>query len=209
MCESFWANYENLEIDFQKVLKYIHPVNSHNGVYSLEIYKLLLEIGSEVDSAAEELIKLRLDQIPDNSLKAQIQDKINNNNFFDMSDYKKVLTTSRFNFHNKEVIFNAMNISLTPFNSWTSNGGGKAPIWWHSFTGLKHNRARNLTNAALSQAYEALAGLFIILLFLRQDEIEKDREAYILIKKRKYSNFFHPKFLQLQGGNTRTYKFII
>ena len=70
---------------------------------------------------------------------------------------------------------------------------------------MKHDRNANFDRANYENVLNGLAGLFILNLWLRKDDIENDSEWIVLARKRisSYSEIFNPSdFLQLGVGGT-------
>jgi hypothetical protein len=51
---------------------------------------------------------------------------------------------------------------MTPWSNW---GEGKSPDWWRAYTGVKHERNNHFSAANLKNTLNALAGLYVMLIY--------------------------------------------
>lgn len=93
-----------------------------------------------------------------------------------------------------------------PFQAWNLSSSTN-PSWYKAYNGMKHDRNANIKQANYRNVLDALAGLFILNLWLRKKDIESGSTPRILAngKLAAYSKLFDPSsFIQIRGGNTTT-----
>ena len=87
---------------------------------------------------------------------------------------------------------------ITPFGGWQPNKNENPP-WFKAYNGVKHDRISNANEAKLENVMHALGALFILNLWLREEDITRDCDDVNIAKRRvtSYSRFFSPaNFLQ-------------
>jgi hypothetical protein len=146
-----WALFHSLESDLIALSRFIEIDPNHNGVYSVELTRMLLSIGAEVDSVAKELC---LKKDPDSTLRT-------------IKDYERIILQHIPNIHQVGVCFSRYNISLFPWSSW---GNYESPIWWQEHNDVKHERSSNYDKANLGNVLNGLAGLFCLCFYLYEED---------------------------------------
>ena len=68
------------------------------------------------------------------------------------------------NLPNQKVKLNT--IELQPFQNWSPSPTYKSPDWWRPYNGVKHERLENFRKANLKNVANALAGLYVLELYL-------------------------------------------
>ena len=195
MWKNYWPIYQQFEKEIIDLSFYITFCDEHLKVYSSKLSDLLLRCSSECENAAKTLIDM-------NNFST---DKLN---FPECGNHllKKYPNLNKSELNIIWQYQNFSNLQKVPFSTWASITS-ENPIWYKAYNSLKHNRNDNIKEANLENIINALAGLFILNLLLRKDEIESHNEWIEFARKRiySYSNFFSPeKFLKL--GNGGTYK---
>lgn len=151
--KQYWNYYLVLEQDFLSVEPYvaIDPINF--STYSVQFLKLYQTICSEIDVVAKCLCnKLDTSSRPDN-----------------ITGYQQCITSSLPDLSDSKVTVMNYDISLSPWNSWSS-AEIQTPEWWKKYNKVKHNRTTISTNsgeqyyksANLENVLNALAALFIL-----------------------------------------------
>lgn len=64
--------------------------------------------------------------------------------------------------------------TLTPWVQWETDA---SPLWWRAYNNVKHQRHEHFSKASLKNRPNAVAGLFVLLLFYYQDEGENGQLA--------------------------------
>jgi len=195
--KQYWPVYERLEREFRKLTFSISLDDANLEVFSMYLAELVLRIGQECENVGKSLAK-ELGLSPPSGL-------IEDLNFPRLGTL--LCTTVPLKTKTVEVrwIYQSLtNKLLSPFDSW-STGTSTNPAWYVAYNGLKHDRNANFRQATYRNVLEGLAGLFILNLWLRKDEIEANSEWVVLARKRvtSYSELFDPSsFLQLGQGST-------
>lgn len=90
---------------------------------------------------------------------------------------------------------------ITPFKTWRP-AGSTNPIWFDAYNRVKHDRLGNAKKASVENVIQAVAGLFVLNLWLREDEVTGISEHIDLARRRieSYSHFFSAAhFLRLDS----------
>lgn len=146
-----WKFLLSVEEDFQRLSRYVevHPDNFRT--YSIELARLLLSLGSEVDVVAKMLI-------------ASFNPTVRSENI----DQHRTNIVARFpKFSTIEIQVPKHDLLLQPWSSWST---GTNPTWWTSYNLVKHKRHQHYSDASLENALNAGAGLYSLLLYLYQQE---------------------------------------
>jgi hypothetical protein len=140
-----------IESDTEKLSRYVEFTNDNFKTYSIEIAHLLLATASEVDVVAKILCK-KIDPT------AQAEK---------ISEYRKILKPAYPKIQEIKVLITRYGLKLEPWSNWKGN---KTPDWWISYNKVKHERNKHFEQANLKNALNAVAGLFVLLLFLYRDD---------------------------------------
>jgi len=132
-----------LEDDLEKYARFLE-FNPHNyKAYSLELVRLLLAAGSEIDVALKELCK-RIDRTKNpkgiNSCRPIILKK-----FPKMEDDR--------------VFIHRYRLQFKPWENWKS----KSPDWWVAYNCVKHDRMENYAKGNLLNVINAISALGVIM----------------------------------------------
>jgi hypothetical protein len=94
-------------------------------------------------------------------------------------------------------------LATTTFKAFDGWHVGTNPSWFAAYNNVKHDRIGNAKDANFGNVIHAVGGLFILNLWLREQDIRKDCEHINLLDRRlrSYSTFFSPeRFLNRTGG---------
>jgi hypothetical protein len=117
------------------------------GSYSIELTKLLLSIGSEIDVVAKLLCKdLKTTKSPDNII-----------------EYQKILCAKFPGLPNVEISIPRYTISFEPWHDWLQN---KTPVWWNCYNRVKHARDKYFRDGNLENVLFATGGLCVLISYL-------------------------------------------
>jgi len=61
-------------------------------------------------------------------------------------------------------------MSLTPWDEWKKRGG--VPFWWTGYNKVKHHRDTHYYSASLKNALNAVAGLFVMVIYFYKEKAE-------------------------------------
>ena len=68
------------------------------------------------------------------------------------------------------VLLPRFGLQLTPWDEWRKPDG--VPFWWTAYNKIKHQRDSEYHRAHLKNALNAVAGLFVVVLYLYRDKAE-------------------------------------
>lgn len=165
----YWAIYQNLEEELIELSNNIHVDDNQLKVYSMKIAEMLIRVVVEVESIAKELyFQNGGDKPDDNQLFFDTDCLSYLNEKWILSKKKIQVVFGQFYFDIDE------NKILTPLEKAHLRGKEK---WIKAYQGIKHNRRNSLKNANLKNLIPALAGLFILNLYYKNEVIELGNDA--------------------------------
>ena len=148
---SHWNYLLSLEDDLSRLSRYIELHADNYATYSLELARVLFAAASEVDVVARQLCR-KLDE----TSKAD-----------GIAGYCKTILANHPEICESVVVMPQYGLSLAPWSGWTMDA---SPGWWEAYNKVKHHRHTHFSKASLKNALEAVAALFILLLFFYRDE---------------------------------------
>ena len=134
-----WRYFLSLEADVVRLSRFIEFSNQNFPAFSVELARLILGVGSEVDVVAKQLCKAA-----DAASKPRTMD-----------DYRRVLRAA----HPRIEQF----LSFGPWRNWQND---QNPNWWRAYNQVKHHRDKRFGEANLENTLSALAGLLVLVLHL-------------------------------------------
>lgn len=141
-----WNYFLALEEDVSRLSRYLELTQANFNAYSLELARILFAAASEVDVVAKRLCE-RIEGAAD-------ADSINK--------YRGAIAPAYPEFATSTVSLPKFGLSLTPWEQW---GKSRNPVWWTAYNKVKHHRHTDFERANLKNALNAVAGLFVLLLF--------------------------------------------
>lgn len=172
-----WNYFLTLEADLIALARYVEIDKKNFKTFSLELSRLLVSACGEVDSVLKQICE-RHSQI--------------NRKKWDINVYQTEIQAAYPNFSRASVSIPRYGLSLEPWSNWTRNPPSN-PKWWRGHNGIKHNRPEEFEKGNLKNTLNALAGLYIALIYLH----EPLGEAELLSPM---PNLLHPG--QLYGGES-------
>ncbi len=151
---SHWHYYKSILGDLETLSRYIEISKDNYSTYSIELTRLLLSIGSEIDVVAKLLCKAANPEAPATNI----------------INYRKTITSEFPHLPKTEVLIAKHSISLTPWKSWFEE---KTPEWWACYNNVKHERSNYFREANLENVLLASAGLCILVSYLYKDSISR------------------------------------
>lgn len=149
-----WNYFLALEDDFLKLARFVEPTTSNFATHSLEIARVLFSAASEVDVVAKLLCR-----------KVNAQSKASS-----IGKYREQLLGAYPELAAAQVKIPRYGLDLEPWSQWQVED---SPLWWRAYNKVKHHRDSHFVDASLKHALNALAGLFVLLLFLYREEAEQ------------------------------------
>jgi hypothetical protein len=150
-----WNYFLAIERDAEVLSRYVEFDARNFDCFSIEIARIVLAVGSEIDVVCKQVCRT----INPNS-------KAN-----DINDYRNEITSAIPNFPNFEVLIPRYGLSLHPWEKWRDATSG-VPLWWTAYNKVKHHRESHYDNANLKNSLNAIAGLFVVVLYLYKDDAE-------------------------------------
>jgi hypothetical protein len=146
-----WNYFLMLDADSLELSRFIEFARPNYNTYSLELARLLMAAAAEVDVVA----KLACAHLAPNARRWNIR------------DYHSVLSKGRPNLKNYPVRITRFGLKFKPWTSWSAK---KSPKWWQACNDLKHHRDTEFRAASLKNTLNAVAGLFVMLIYAFPDE---------------------------------------
>jgi hypothetical protein len=146
-----WNYFLALEDDVVRMSRYLEPTTDNFESYSLELMRILFGAASEVDVVSKRLCQ-----------KLSNQSKADN-----ITKYKKEILASYPQFTSVIVEIPRFGLTLTPWVQWKTD---PSPFWWRAYNNVKHHRHTHFAEASLKHTLNAVAGLFVLLLFYYREE---------------------------------------
>jgi hypothetical protein len=141
-----------LESDLKELSRFIEFSEDNYSVYSLELTRLLLATGSEIDVACKELVHLIS---PDAKPRT-------------INDYRDIILNRFPEISTQQVNCRRLRLSFVPWKDWHNS----SPSWWKSYNQVKHDRLQNYKQASLQNVLLAVAGLGVIMQFFGDSVLE-------------------------------------
>lgn len=146
-----WNYFLTLEDDIGKLSRFLEPTTANFSAHSLELLRILFAAASEVD-----VVSKRLCATVPNGRRAD-----------NMTKYKGILSENFPSICGTVIEIPRYGLRLTPWEQW---GTDNNPLWWKAYNNVKHHRHTHFPDANLQNALNAVAALFILLLFFYNKE---------------------------------------
>ena len=134
--------------------RYVEFNEKNFECFSIEMARILLAAGAEVDVVCKQLCRTF-----DPNSKAN---SINN--------YQSEITSKIPGIPAFEVTVPRFGLTLHSWDAWATR---TVPIWWTGYNKVKHHRDSHYGQANLKNALNAVAGLFVVTVYLYKGEAEK------------------------------------
>jgi len=173
----YWQHFLALEADYAATSRYVEFSQQNFRTFSIEYAKLLLAIGSEVDV----LCKIICEKI-DGAAKRD-----------NIDDYR-VCLTAHSQIATEKVLIRRYDLACKPWEAWEH---AKNPSWWRSYNKVKHQRDTYFDEANLETCTNAIAGLFVAVIYCHKAEKSAETlEPYPILLGREQE----PQHLMLGTG---------
>ena len=147
-----WNYFLALEEELDKLSRYV-DFSGNDDAYSIEIARLFLSSCSEVDVVLKQLCKKLNPQSNASSINAYFTEVSNHfNGFVDF-----------------EVTIPRLGLTLHPWVNWAHE---QPPFWWQHHNKVKHYRHEHFEKANLKNCLNAVAALYVAVLYFYQQEAE-------------------------------------
>jgi hypothetical protein len=152
--EAHWNYLLAIEDDLERLSRFIEFDEKNFDCFSIEITRILLASGAEVDVVCKQICK-----------------KLNSNSSADgINQYRKEILAAYPAIPDFEVLLPRHGLRLKPWTIW--NDPNRKPIWWDAYTKIKHHRDTEYDRANLKNALNAVGGLFVMVLYLYKEKAE-------------------------------------
>lgn len=152
--ESHWNYLLALEGDVERLSRFIEFDQRNFECFSIEISRILLASGAEVDVVCKQICK-----------------KLNPRSYASrIIPYQNEILASYPSIPDFKVWLPRYGLTLTPWENW--NVPSNPPNWWTAYNKIKHHRDAQYHQANLHNALNALGGLFIMVLYLYKEKAE-------------------------------------
>jgi hypothetical protein len=119
--------------------------------FSIEIASILLAAGAEVDVVCKQICRA-------NNPRSRARS---------INSYHREIIQAIPGIPSFTVLIPRFGLTLQPWDEWHSPTG--VPHWWTAYNKIKHHRDSHYNRANLKNAINAVAGLFIVVLYLYKD----------------------------------------
>lgn len=150
-----WQYFLILESDLADTARYVEFSESNFTTYSPEFAKILLAACSEIDVLCKQLCqKLNPDADRGN-----------------IHAYRACISPI-CPLHEEEVLLRRYDLDRRPWSEWEH---GSNPGWWTSYNNVKHHRDSHYEDANLENTIDAVAALFVLVLYVHKAESSNAR----------------------------------
>lgn len=193
--KAYWPIFHRLEDEVCDLTFAVAFSDDHREVYSARLSELLLRICAECENIAKSICIVR-EFTPSGA-------KVEDFNFPALGN----AICSQIAIHTKEVAIvwpyqSFTSTRIKPFDTWKLAGSSN-PAWFDAYNKAKHDRVASAKKSNVWNVVNALGGLFILNLCLREGDITGHPEEHISVAQMRvtsYSKFFSPEqFLKLQN----------
>ncbi len=146
-----WNYFLALDEDVVNLSRYLELNEQNFACYSLELARILFAASSEIDVIAK---RICLEITP--NLKCDNIDK-----------YRKQIIPKYPQIGQTIIEIPRYGLMLNPWKAWADDAN---PDWWRAYNDVKHERHIYFNHANLRNALNAVAGLFVLLLYFYPNE---------------------------------------
>jgi len=150
--EPHWNYLLAIERDLDEISRYVEFDEKNFNCFSIEIARVLLASGAEVDVVCKQICKA----IDANSS----ADSINK--------YRSEIGPVFPDIPQFQILLPRFGLTLTPWDEWSKPNG--VPLWWTAYNKIKHHRDSEYHRANLKNALNSVAGLFVMVVYLYKDK---------------------------------------
>ncbi|MGA9755633.1 MAG: hypothetical protein WBV23_10875 [Desulfobaccales bacterium] len=153
--ETHWNYLLAIEGDLGRLSRFIEFDERNFDCFSIEISRILLTSGAEVDVVCKQICK-----------------KLNPRSSADrIHPYQNEILASYPTIPDFKVLLPRYGLTLAPWSNW--NVPNNPPDWWTAYNKIKHHRDAEYHQANLKNALNAVSGLFIMVLYLYKEKAEE------------------------------------
>jgi hypothetical protein len=146
--EPHWNYFLSIERDLEVLSRFIEFDTRNFACFSIEIARILLAAGAEVDVVCQQVCKRH-------NAKSKAENIV---------EYQTEITKALPGLVRFHVIVPRYGLDLRPWVNWSEKK--TPPFWWTAYNKTKHERNAQYHRANLQNALNAVAGLFVMVLHL-------------------------------------------
>ena len=150
--EPHWSYLLSIEKDLENLARFVEFDERNFRTFGTEIARLLLACGAETDVVCKQVCAKLNPQTAASSISA----------------YRTELVGAYPAIPTFEVTMPRFGLSLHPWDEWNTSDG--VPHWWTAYNKTKHHRHSEYERANLKNALNAVAGLFVMVLYLYREK---------------------------------------
>ena len=150
--EPHWNYLLAIERDLDEISRYVEFDEKNFDCFSIEIARVLLASAAEVDVVCKQICK-------------SINPKSKANK---IHKYRTEIIPAFPGIPQFQIALPRFGLTLTPWDEWKKPDG--VPFWWIAYNKIKHHRDSEYHRAALENALNSVAGLFVMVLHLYKDK---------------------------------------
>ncbi|MBN2023724.1 MAG: hypothetical protein JW809_13135 [Pirellulales bacterium] len=153
MKTTHWDYYRVLVDDIDRISRYVEIVPDNFAVYSIELVRMILAAGSEVDVVAKRLCQASMPPVSANNI----------------NEYRSVLCEKYPGLPGIKATMPRHGYEFVPWEEWAN---GENPAWWRAYNSVKHQRDQCFAQANLKNTIDTIAGLCVLVTYLYKDVFE-------------------------------------
>ena len=151
--EAHWNYLLSIENDLEEVSRFVEFHEDNFQCFSIEILRLLMAAAAEVDVVCKQICK-----IIDPKSKAGSINK-----------YQEEIVKEYTSIPGFKVIMPRYGLILQPWQNWGVQKRNP-PLWWTAYNKIKHQRHTHYNRGNLENALNAVAGLFVMVIYLYSEK---------------------------------------
>ncbi|HZM03971.1 MAG TPA: hypothetical protein VFC44_13245 [Candidatus Saccharimonadales bacterium] len=153
-----WQFFESVDEELHSLSRTIEFCRENFPVFSVDLSRLYLSLGSEIDVVAK-LLCARV--APSGTPK-------------NIDDYRAILTQRFPKFPEMRTEMPSHGLEFQPWLQWKT---GTNPKWWRNYNDVKHERNKYYQEANLGNVLESSAGLLLLLVYHHQPDLYAKNSA--------------------------------
>lgn len=151
--EVHWNYLLSIEKDLENISRFIELHGDNFKCFSIEISRLLMATAAEVDVVCKQICK-----------KVNPKSKAGS-----INKYRDEILQVYNSIPDFKIIMPRYGLTLTPWKNW-ANQKNNVPFWWTAYNKIKHHRHTHYQRGNLENALNAVAGLFVMVLYLYREK---------------------------------------
>jgi hypothetical protein len=152
--DAHWNYFLSVEADLERLSRYIEFDERNYPCFSIENARILIAAAAEVDVVCKQLCR-KLDP-------ASSADSIHK--------YRDEIVLAFPSIPSFEIQAPRHGLRLKPWDNWNNSSG--VPAWWTAYNKIKHHRDTEYHRASLKNVLNAVAGLYVVCLYLYKDKAQ-------------------------------------